>query len=65
MPDPEIVKGFSAKVAVGNDALGVGAVDHLPQFPDRCVLGKILAEESLKTPAAPDALHGEWFERDG
>ena len=60
-PRPEFVKGLPFEDSLVNDALGLGAVDHFPEFADYRSRGEVLAEEGFKVAAAPDAFHGQGF----
>ena len=62
---PQLMKGFSLEGSLVDDALGLGAVDHFPEFADHRAVWELLAEECLEVAAAPDALHGEGFEEKG
>ena len=54
---PEIVQGFSFKLAASHDALRILAIDHLPDFSNRRTWREFFAEPR-QAGATPDALHG-------
>ena len=62
---PEIVQGASAVGAIGDEALGFGAVDDLPSLADRLVAGESASEACREFVAAPDAFLVEGSEGDG
>jgi hypothetical protein len=64
MTAPEFVEGFSLQWTFMNDALGLGAIDHFPEFPDRRTMGKGFAKQGLEAMSPPDTFHRERFKQD-
>ena len=63
---PEMVQGFSGKLAGGDDGLGILAINDLPCFAERCGgVGECAVVCFLKLASSPDAGHVDRLEGDG
>ena len=62
---PEFVKRLSHERTPVNDTLSLGAVNHLPEFPDHGTMGEGFAQDGLEAAPSPDAFHGERFKDQG
>jgi len=64
MTAPEFVECFSLQWPFMNDTLGFGAIDHFPEFPDRCAMGNGFTKQGFEAMSTPDTFHGERFKQD-
>jgi hypothetical protein len=59
---PELVESLAAERFVMDDALGLGAIHHLPGFAYPAVGRQALAEVAFEPPPAPGAIHEDRLE---
>jgi hypothetical protein len=55
---PKLMKGFSLERPFLHHALGLGSIDHFPEFPDLGYLRDRLSQKGFKATPSPDAFHG-------
>jgi hypothetical protein len=59
------VEGGAFQGALVDHALGLGAVDDLPELPDHGSMREGFAQQRFEVPASPNAFHGKRFKEEG